>query len=487
MGSVVLFALVLFVMGGATAYMGDKLGSYIGKKRHSSFGLRPRHTAMLWTVVSGGAIAVGTLSLLFILDNTVKTALLEGPELVAQKSLLEHQNSALTRRNSVTERLAQADNLRAMTAQRNADAAQEALGSVSGDLKRARTTLTQSRTKLSASEARLTARQAALVAAQSQLTSAHQSLVGTHADLARAEERVRQARRGVETAQAQFRLARRQAAQADKEVVQASRNLLALGIKQDALHTENVRLVQQNLRQKSLLQNSQGHMLVFRREEELGRTIVVSRQAPDALRRELAVFLDQIELSARKRVAGGLDNSPALIIPDALSGTDGDAAAREAALDALTQNIVDQSGYMPSIVVVAGARFNTFRGEAVKVDLHPFSNVMVFTKGMVIAASDIDGTQPDDVILKRLQAFLVERVRPAALSHGIIPVLDPESGEALVGQPIDSVTWLARVKQIRALGATARVTAFSSEDTYSGDLLHLDLKVTGPEDPATAR
>ena len=54
MGAAVLFAFVLFVMGGVTAYIGDRLGSYIGKKRRSSFGLRPRHTAMLWTVVSGG-------------------------------------------------------------------------------------------------------------------------------------------------------------------------------------------------------------------------------------------------------------------------------------------------------------------------------------------------------------------------------------------------------------------------------------------------
>ena len=487
MGSVVLFALVLFVVGGVTAYMGDKLGSYIGKKRHSSFGLRPRHTAMLWTVVSGGAIAVGTLALLFILDNTVKTALLEGPELVAQKSLLEHQNTALTHRNSVTEQLAQADNLRAMSAQNNADAAQQALGTVSGELKRARTILTQSRSNLSASEARLTARQAALVAAQSQLTTARLSLVGTHADLTRAEDRVRLARRGVESAQSQFRLARSQALQADKEVLRASRNLLALGIRQDKLHMENVQLVQQNLQQKSLLQNSQGHMLIFRREEELGRTIVSSRQSPDSLRRELAVFLDQIELSARQRGAGGLDNSPALVIPNPTADAEGDAAAREAALDALTQNIADQSGMMPSIVVVAAARFNTFRGEAVKVDLRPFSNILVFAKDTVIAESAIDGTQPDDIILRRLQAFLVERVRPVALSRGIIPVLDPESGEAQVGQPIDSVTWLARVKQIRALGANARVTAFSSEDTFSGDLLHLDLKVTGQEDPAGSR
>ena len=64
MGAVVFFAFIFFVMGGWTAYMGDRMGSYIGKKRHSTFGLRPRHTAMLWTVMSGGVIAVGTLLLL---------------------------------------------------------------------------------------------------------------------------------------------------------------------------------------------------------------------------------------------------------------------------------------------------------------------------------------------------------------------------------------------------------------------------------------
>jgi len=484
MGSVVLFAFVLFVMGGVTAYMGDKLGSYIGKKRHSSFGLRPRHTAMLWTVVSGGAIAVGTLTLLFLLDNTVKTALLQGPELVTQKALLEHQNAALMRRNTASEQQAQADLLRAAQAQEQANLAQSKLAAVSGELGRAKTTLTQSQTMLTQSQARLSARQSALLHAQTQLASARTSLGSTRGDLTRAEERVRLARRGVVDAQAQFRLARSQAIQAEKEVVQTSRNLLALGIRQDKLHIENARLGHENQIQQNLLQASQGHSVIFRREEELGRTVVAARQTPDALRRELAVFLNQVELTARKRGAGGPDNSPAIVIPVPLAGAEGGPAAREAALDALSQNIADQSGFMPSIVVVAAARFNTFRGEAVKLDLRPYANVMVFPKGTAIADSAIDGTLPDDVILKRLQAFLIERVRPVALSRGIIPILDPESGEALVGQPIDSVTWLALVKQIRQIGPEARVTAFSSEDTYSGDLLRLDLRAV-PRDAST--
>ena len=52
---------MLLVVGGVIAYVGDRLGTYIGKKRLSAWGLRPRHTAMLYTVLSGGLIAVLTL------------------------------------------------------------------------------------------------------------------------------------------------------------------------------------------------------------------------------------------------------------------------------------------------------------------------------------------------------------------------------------------------------------------------------------------
>ena len=314
---------------------------------------------------------------------------------------------------------------------------------MSRDLGQAKTTLTRS-------QATLQQRQEALAAAQRQLLTARSGLGHTQAELSGAEEKVQAARRGFAAAQRQYHVA-------SGQVVQANKSVLELVIKQDRLHAENALLSNQNKTQQSLLQNSQGHTLIFRREEELGRTVISARQTPDALRRELAVFLDQTELTARQRGAGGQDNSPAIVIPVPGAGT----GAREAALDALAQNIAEQSGFMPSIVVVAAAQYNTFRGEPVKLDLRPYANVMVFPKGTAIADSAIDGAQPDDVILKRLQAFLINQVRPVALRRGIIPILDPESGESLVGQPIDSVTWLALVKQIRQIGPNARVTAFS--------------------------
>ena len=482
MGAVVFFAFILFVMGGVTAYMGDRLGSYIGKKRHSTFGLRPRHTAMLWTVVSGGVIAVGTLLLFLALNQTFSTALVRGPQLLETNSLLDHQNRNLARRNLVTERQAQQDSRRAVAAQGQAqdalrqaqDAqvqaaqAQTALSKIASVLGKAQNTLAQSRRTLAQ-------RQAALAGAQRRLADARTGLNHTRRELRQAQRQVRVARLGVIDA-------RRQVQFANGQVVKASKTVLALGNKQDALYHENAALVSRNQAQQSLLLASQGHSLIFRREEELGRTVVSAGQPLEALRRELAVFLDQVELTARQRGAGGLDNSPAVVIAAPSEGAESSPAARETVLDALSESIAAQGGDQPSVVVVANARYNTFKGEAVKLDLKPYANTLVFTRGTIIAVVALDGGQPDDVILKGLQAFLAGQVRAVARDRGIIPVFDPQSGEPLVGQPIDTPTALALVKQIQEAGPDAHVTAAAAADTYSADLLRLDLRVT--PDPA---
>ena len=43
---------LLAVMGGVIAFIADKLGSKIGKKKLSVFGLRPHDTSVLLTVLS---------------------------------------------------------------------------------------------------------------------------------------------------------------------------------------------------------------------------------------------------------------------------------------------------------------------------------------------------------------------------------------------------------------------------------------------------
>lgn len=475
MGAVVFFACILFAMGGVTAYMGDRLGSYIGKKRHSTFGLRPRHTAMLWTVVSGGMIAVGTLALFLALNRTFSTALVRGQQLLDTNNALQHQNRSLTRHNVDAERQAQADSRRAGEAQRQARDAQAQAAQARAALSKVVAALGSAQNTLALSRQALAARQSALTAAEGRLLAARSDLGSTRGQLRRAEAGVREAQRRYGAAAAQV-------VRADREDVKANRALLGLAIKQDRLRTVNEALERRSKAQQGLLLASQGHSLVFRRDEELGRTVVSAAQPPESLRRELAVFLDQAELTARQRGAGGSDNSPAVIIT-APGEAEGGAEARGAVLDALSESIAAQGADQPSVVVVATARFNTFKGEPVKLDLRPYANGLVFTRGKVVAVAFLDGGQPDDVILKRLQSFLTGEVRSAARAAGIIPVPDPQSGEPLVGQPIDTPTALALVRQIQQAGPGAIVTAAAAADTYSADLLRLDLRVT----PAPSR
>jgi len=67
--------LVLVIMGGAIAFLGDKLGSKIGKKRLTIFGLRPHYTSILMTIITGIMVAAVTMGLLMVSSSNVRTAL----------------------------------------------------------------------------------------------------------------------------------------------------------------------------------------------------------------------------------------------------------------------------------------------------------------------------------------------------------------------------------------------------------------------------
>ena len=84
--------IVMVITGGAIAFIGDKLGTKIGKKRLSIFGLRPRHTSMIITVITGALITGLSIGSMAIISENVRTALFGMEELNAtmastQKSL----------------------------------------------------------------------------------------------------------------------------------------------------------------------------------------------------------------------------------------------------------------------------------------------------------------------------------------------------------------------------------------------------------------
>ena len=66
---------VLVITGGVIAFIGDRLGTKIGKKRLSIFGLRPRHTSIIITIFTGIVITTLTFGVMAAASDNVRTAL----------------------------------------------------------------------------------------------------------------------------------------------------------------------------------------------------------------------------------------------------------------------------------------------------------------------------------------------------------------------------------------------------------------------------
>lgn len=104
------------IVGGLIAYIADKMGSKIGKKRMSVFGLRPKYTSILLTVLSGIMISVVTICVMAIASQSARTALF-GMEKIQQElaslnkekqaasAALEQANAEVDKKNSTISEL----------------------------------------------------------------------------------------------------------------------------------------------------------------------------------------------------------------------------------------------------------------------------------------------------------------------------------------------------------------------------------------------
>lgn len=68
--------LVVLVLGGVIATIGDRLGTRVGKARLSLFNLRPRSTATVVTILTGTLISASTLGILFLASRQFREMVL---------------------------------------------------------------------------------------------------------------------------------------------------------------------------------------------------------------------------------------------------------------------------------------------------------------------------------------------------------------------------------------------------------------------------
>ena len=83
-----IIVLAILILGGVIATVGDRIGTRVGKKRLSLFKLRPKHTAVLITIITGVGISLSTLAIILLADKNLRRGILE----------LEHTQNDLRRK-----------------------------------------------------------------------------------------------------------------------------------------------------------------------------------------------------------------------------------------------------------------------------------------------------------------------------------------------------------------------------------------------------
>lgn len=103
----IMLIVVLVLTGGVIAFIGDRLGSKVGKKKLSLFGMRPKHTSILVTIITGILITTVTFGILAIASKDVRTALFGMEKLKTelsdkQRALEDTSTALLTVKDDLT-------------------------------------------------------------------------------------------------------------------------------------------------------------------------------------------------------------------------------------------------------------------------------------------------------------------------------------------------------------------------------------------------
>lgn len=473
MSSIWIFGFVLFVAGGVIAYVGDRLGTYVGKKRISKLGLRPKHTAMLYTIVAGGVVAVLTLFALIAVDRSVQTALVNGRAIVRNNAALKLRNQRLLSSNARLERQIVVQQQQVLDGRVQVAEADREVKVASDQVAASRIILNQTKAILAQKEQAVVASQKSLQIAQVQLLDTKHSLRATGAQLETAKRNVSISLRSVKIAQAQLEFARIGLQEANVQVASLTKKGMQLASDNQELLKKKQSLMEVNSTISYATQKLATDGLIYRKGQDLGRLEIKTDQSEAAIEQQLDKWLEA--LSAEAEAAGAVEgkNERAVQVEADMQR---DPSSKEPWPDEhdniaeLADSIAGERGVVDSVVVVAYAHYNSPSGEQTRIVMKPYANILCFKQGQSIANCVVDGSQSPETIWSTLSSFLMTKVRPIAAKAGIIPTYDAKTGQRSYGGIVDDPEIY---KQIQELGSDAVVTVVADSDTYASGPLRL--------------
>lgn len=429
---------VLVISGGIIAYIGDKIGMKVGRKRLTLMGLRPKHTSIVITVATGILIAGGTLGILTVASNDVRTALFHMKEI---------QTALATTRT-------------------NLGALEHSLLDQQARLNEAVLLRDQAERDKVAIEAERDKAQRELKAIQDQLARLSRDLAKKTDQLAKKSEELAKKSEDLEFQRARVNELISQGEKLVGRATQLQTNVKELQATEQRLRQQLIATIEQY---NDALEAVRYGSFVIRQDEIVYAQVVEAGQSWDDSRDQLLAFLTETRETIWRRMEVGNGK-----VKVQLKGTDNQF------FDDVTR-LSQQKGKW---VVRAFTLQNVlYTDTVVNIDIEFIENRMAFHRGQVIAKKTIDGQQATR-IQDQLFGLLVQ-VQGEAIRAGMITQAD-----GTVGRLVNGGEFVDAIAQIKAAGGPVEVVAVAAEDTWTTvGPMHVQLEVRGKVDaaPTTGR
>ena len=492
------FVLLIIVLGGLTAYIADFLGRFLGKKRLSIFGLRPKHTAILITSFAGLLIPLVTMLLLITLSHEVKVWLVEGQSAVEERNRkvtelklvnarvsqktqeaiqLEHQKSLAlqnmqeaqskltTFKNAVKELQSQSKALKQEVARFRKDLLAmhqryQSLETTHQHLQIASKGLKNENLQLSLIQSNLEKELKGKAALSSELESKMTELQGRVNNLnvqkkeilAQYDHLSQQFQQDIQQAKLELESARSEKEKAEIEIQ----------------HLHNVRLSLETGLNTNVY-NSRLIPIIFQEGEELARVKLEPNQTEEQVRKAIVELLERTHKVAKQKGA-----SPAGRYQTAAGFADLPLANGILSSEEQKEAIVQTTKQIPeNTVLTAHAFWNSYKGEYIILKIISQKDPLIYKKGALLASTTINGARTAEHIFEQITRFINEKIRPKVQKEKMIPFRLPQPQYIEVPY---SQMW-SLIKRIKDRDEKVQLNAYIAADTRAADMIKLDFTI----------
>lgn len=466
-----LWVVVILILGGVIATVGDRLGTRVGKARLSLFKMRPRRTATVVTILTGAIISASTWGILLAVDQRLRTGVFEigriQKELGRKREQLattrQQLEAANRQKSQIEQELVQArteQKEQQIQAQKQQAAAQKRLAKINQSLQTVLSKQIKTQAQLNRTRGQLGQVRSQWEQASSRLFTVSQQARKLRVEIKQSQTELQKLVAQRNELQAKIAQRDREIAKLDQEIQQRDRGIEERNqvIAKREIRLKELEKQQQYLEQEALIlgrylqELRQGNFALFRGQVLAARVVRIVR--PSAARQAVDAILREANRNAIQLTQPGVDPVSEQVVQPS-----------KAQVDQLIKQIDDGRDYFVQIL----AANNYLVGEkSVQVLTQVNLNQQVFPAGYVLARVSANSKTMTAEELRRRVELLLGASKFSAQQAGIM-------GHTIEIADNRIQTLIRFLEQVGQYNQPLELKAIAAVDTYTAGPLKVEL------------